>query len=194
LQRWPEGHEPQLPPQPSVPHTCAPQLGVQMPQVLGVPAPAQVSGSVHEPQLTLRPTPHRSVTESVPHVAPRLAQSSGAVSATQPQRFAVIAPHVEGDVQLPHDGVRAPPQRSVTEIEPQFAPAAEQSTASVSGAQHRFGVTAPHVPPLAHVPQSIDRVMPHPSVTVRAPQSAPIREQSVASVSPTHAHVPAVVH
>ena len=51
-------HEPQLPPQPSSPHSLPVQLGVQgAPQTLTKPEPPQVAGGVHSPQLPPQPSP-----------------------------------------------------------------------------------------------------------------------------------------
>lgn len=161
MQRSLEPHVPQLPPQPSVPHTRPVQLGTQMPHVPATPAPPQVSGSVHEPHDGLRLTPQRSVTVIVPHVAPRAAQSSPSVSATHPQRFGAIAPHVAGAVHEPHAIVRAAPQRSVTAIVPHSALAAAQNALSVSGTHAQVPAAVqvsvepqvPHVPPQPSSPQ-----------------------------------------
>lgn len=153
LQRRPVPQVPHEPEQPSVPHVRPVQLGVQMPQVFGTPAPAQVSGNVQLPHDTLRPTPQRSVTEMPPHVAPRAVQSSASVSATQSHWFGVRAPQVERPVQVPHDVmVRAVPQRSVVVSGPHSAPAAVQSCASVSGA-HAHVPLVVHVVPGPQLPQ-----------------------------------------
>jgi len=195
LQRWPAGHEPQLPPQPSVPHTRPAQLGAQTPHVFGTPAPPQVSGSVHVPQVTLRPTPHRSVTEIVPQLAPRAVQSSATLSPTQPHRLGINAPHVAGATQLPQATVRVAPQRSVEEIVPQFAPAAEQSIASVCPTQpHWFGSMEPQVDGATQDPHVTVTVTPQRLVVVNEPHAAPAAAHSSAGSSGMHSHVPSAVH
>ena len=81
------------------------------PQTFAVPAPAQVSGEVQVPQLSVPPQP----LEMVPQFAPCAAHVVG----VQPHTFIAPAPpHDSGALHMPQLSI--PPQPSG--IEPQFLP------------------------------------------------------------------------
>jgi hypothetical protein len=91
---WPVGHVPQaiVPPQPLVtvpqfltPQACAAVSGVQA-QTLGVPAPPQVCGATHVPQLTVRRLPQLSRALTVPQFLPRREQNRALLSRVHAER------------------------------------------------------------------------------------------------------------
>ena len=93
-------------------HRLASGSGVQ-PQMLGVPAPPQVSGAVHEPHDTVRDTPQLSAAETKPQFLPRRAQSSVSLSGVQPQMLGVPPPpQVSGGAHSPQLTGRETPQLS----------------------------------------------------------------------------------
>jgi hypothetical protein len=106
-------------------------------------------------------------------------------------------PHMEGDVQVPHElTVRLAPQLSVPVTPPQLLPTREQNAASVSGVHVETPQTLA-VPPPAHVLGAVQvphevtvRPLPQLSFAVTVPQFLPTRVQNAASVSAVHGGTP----
>lgn len=153
-------------------------------QMHTLPAP-QVAGSAQPPHSAIvRSTPQRSVTVIEPHSASAAAQSSASLSAAQTHWLA--SEQASPSPQPPQDStVRWLPQVSVTVMEPQTAPTAAQSWASVSGLHAQIFSSVQNQPSWQVPQDSIARSSPHRSVTVSEPQTAWAAAQSCASVSPT---------
>jgi hypothetical protein len=81
----------------------------------------------------VRDAPQLSLAVTLPQFFPCRVQNAALVSATQPHTLAVTAPHVCGEVHVPHDvTVRLVPQLSAAVRLPQFFPCREQNVASPS--------------------------------------------------------------
>jgi hypothetical protein len=87
---------------------------------------------------TVRAVPQLSAPGTVPQFLPYRAQKAASVSGVQPQTLGVPPPPHARPVPKhpPQDAaVRAPPQLSMSETEPQFLPNRAQKAVSVSGVQ-----------------------------------------------------------
>jgi hypothetical protein len=132
-----------------------------------------------------------SVPRTLPQSFPRRVQNAVSVSAVQPHTLAETAPHVCGEVHVPHDATdRVTPQLSWAVTPPQFFPSRVQNVASASPVQpHTFA--APPPPHVTPVPEQVPhegtvRFVPQLSAAVTLPQLLPSREQNAVLFSATH--------
>jgi hypothetical protein len=170
--------------------------GVQ-PHWLAAPAPPQDTPvPLHEPQeATLRWVPQLSAAVSEPQLALLAAQKLAVLSGVQPHWLALPAPPQVAPVavQAPQEAMkREAPQLSVAVKEPQAAPLAVQTAASLSDWQpHWLGVPAPpqDAPVPLQVPQDATvRLAPQLSLAVKEPQAASCVAHKAASLSATQPH------
>ena len=122
-------------------------------QRLACSAPPQISGAVHEPQLTVRRVPHASIAVSSPHSADpseHICSSLGGV------HMHCVPPSSDAQVSkvshVPHATTRSFPHRSVVVSLPHSCRFAEQSSSSVSALQ--IQTPSEQISPVRHLSPS----------------------------------------